>query len=662
MTRVATLFARDVVCKFVCELGRFTMQLLIRVVAAAAVLSLAGTATKALPPAEAFGSLPLAQPQLSPDGRHFAVIQDVAGRPAVEIYTVNTKNPPAIVGDSRDLIAGFVWAKNDRLLIKINTNTKIGGDRFVRAYFQALTVDAEGDHPTLMFGDTVWSGMNMSTSAVADLDNGDPTHILMPLIVPNGVTLYRVDVTTGKAEPLLHGDPYTMQFITDGTGHVVARVRALGDTDAQLDYRDGEHWKAVGQYDLSSGRGSSIIGLNEKGDGIVRYAEDDKTKTDGLTLIDPATGKESPLYGNDRYDVADILTDVRTDRVIGVSYVDDRTQYHYFDPAWQNLQSGLEAAFPGKSVYAASWNDGKDKLIIDVEDPGKPKTYYFLDRTTHQAMQIVSAYPHLTDADLGEVKPWPYKARDGLDIPAYLTLPPGKAAKNLPVVILPHGGPSARDAMGFDWMAQFFANRGYAVLQPNFRGSTGYGEKFESAGYGQWGLKMQDDVTDGVKKLIADGVADPKRICIVGASYGGYAALAGAAFTPDLYACAVSFAGVSDLFLLWRDGVALRGNRHYGLGWTKSVGDRFDDADKLEATSPARHADQIKCPVLLMHGADDSTVRIDQSEAMRDALQKAGKEVQFIKFDGDSHYMQLADTRIRFLKETEAFLQKNIGN
>ncbi len=635
------------------------MQLLNRIAAIAAMLSLAGAGAKALPPVEAFGNLPLAQPQLSSDGKHFAVIQDVNGRPAVAIYTVNAKSPPNVVGDSRDLITGFQWVKNDRLLIKINTNTKIGGDKFVRAYFQALTVDAQGNQPTLMFGDTIWAHINTATSIVTDLDNGDPVHILMPLLMPSGrLMLYRVDVTSGKAESVMLGGYSTYDWITDGNGRVVARINAIGKPlRTQLEYRDGDSWKAVGEYELSSGRGSAIAGLAEKGDAVVRFTDDSNTQTNGLTLIDPATGKESALYANGRYDIDDALTDVHSGRVIGASYVDDRRQYHYFDPGMQALQLGQEAAFPGKSVHAVSWNNEKDKLIVAVEDARTPETYYFLDRATHQAMQIASSYSNLTEADLGEVKSYPYKARDSLDIPAYLTLPPGKAAKNLPTVILPHGGPMARDSMDFDWMAQFFASRGYAVLQPNFRGSAGYGAKFQTAGYGQWGLKMQDDVTDGVNKLIADGIADPKRICIVGASYGGYAAMAGAMLTPDLYACAVSFAGISDLYLFLRE----EGNQFLESPWNKFVGSRYDDAEKLDAASPAKHADKIKCPMLLMHGAGDSTVPIEQSEAMRDALQKAGKQVQFVKFDGDSHYMQLADTRIRMLKETAAFLQKNIG-
>jgi dipeptidyl aminopeptidase/acylaminoacyl peptidase len=212
-------------------------------------------------------------------------------------------------------------------------------------------------------------------------------------------------------------------------------------------------------------------------------------------------------------------------------------------------------------------------------------------------------------------------------------------------------------------MAQFLANRGYAVLQPNFRGSDGYGRKFLKAGYGEWGGKMQDDVTDGVKKLIADGIADPKRICIVGWSYGGYAALSGAAFTPDLYACAVGGAGVYDLkkFLDTRA-------KDYGkdsdmiASWSLFIGDRSKDADKLAAASPAKNADKIKIPVLLVHGKDDYTVRIDQTEAMDEALRQAGKKVTTIIIPGESHYLQKMETRVQWLTELEKFLKENIGN
>jgi dipeptidyl aminopeptidase/acylaminoacyl peptidase len=271
-------------------------------------------------------------------------------------------------------------------------------------------------------------------------------------------------------------------------------------------------------------------------------------------------------------------------------------------------------------------------------------------------------YPGLTEADLGEMKPYDYAARDGLRIPAYITLPPGRAPKNLPAVVMPHGGPDARDTLRFDWWAQFLANRGYVVLQPNFRGSAGYGRAFTEAGLQQWGLKMQDDITDGVKKMIADGIVDPKRVCIVGASYGGYAALAGATLTPEMYACSVSVAGVSDLPEMLSYERRTSGKNSGAVRfWASRIGSADEDSERLRATSPARQAARARAPIMLLHGENDTTVPIEQSEMMVEALQDAGKPVTFIKLEGDDHYLHLASTRLQMLRALEGFLAEHIG-
>jgi dipeptidyl aminopeptidase/acylaminoacyl peptidase len=225
-------------------------------------------------------------------------------------------------------------------------------------------------------------------------------------------------------------------------------------------------------------------------------------------------------------------------------------------------------------------------------------------------------------------------------------------------VIFPHGGPEARDQMRFDWWAQFMASRGYAVLQPNFRGSSGFGESFVRAGDGEWAGKVQFDVQDGVKKLIADGIADPKRICIVGASYGGYMALAGATFSPDLYACAVSYAGAADLDRLLYTGTTFE-SEAVSI-WKRRIGADVDSS-KLASESPANFADRVKIPVLLIHSERDTTVPIKQSEIEERALQRAGKQVEFVRLPGDDHYLEFANTRIEMLKKVEAFLAAHIG-
>jgi dipeptidyl aminopeptidase/acylaminoacyl peptidase len=358
------------------------------------------------------------------------------------------------------------------------------------------------------------------------------------------------------------------------------------------------------------------------------------------------------------------MQDEWTGRVIGAAYVADKMEYVYFDPRRQRFQGAIERAFPGRHVRISSCDVAARSCVIRVDGPRDPTSYYFIDVPTMRAQLVGNAYPRLSPSDLGATRPYPYAARDGLQIPAYLTLPPGRDAKALPLVVMPHGGPEVRDDIGFDAFAQFLANRGYAVLQPNFRGSAGYGAAFRQAGFHQWGLAMQTDLADGVAKLVADGIVDPKRVCIFGLSYGGYAALAGAAFTPEAYACAASVAGVFDLEDMLRFEERDNGRNSATVSyWKARIGDHRNSADaaRIRATSPALHADRINVPVLLMHGVEDTTVPIAQSKIMRDALRRARKPVEYVELGGDDHQLGLAETRIRVLSELERFLAASIG-
>jgi len=645
---------------------------------------LAETQAVALPPVEAFGAIPeISAPKLSPDGAHFAAIQSFNGMPALVIYAVGPSagRPVIFPSSAEKIIDDFSWARSDRLIVVVKMNMKAGGDDRIRSWVRALSVSADGKDVAMLLKGSVTLNNNVYAADIVDFDLDDPDHIFGTLFVPtiSGISLrppsaedddtdfrldvLKIDLHSGEGHYFMAGNYQTRQWYMDGHGNVVARLdRSTHPLTDHVKILEDGSWKETRTFDASGDNGAAIVGLSDDSKALVRLDRDDNAFA-VLVRDELASSAESQMFGQPGYDVDRALTDEWTGHVVGAVYSDDKPEFRYFDPERTALQRGLEHVFPGLTVHAVSMSQDKSRVIVEVQGPRNPLTYYFLDRKTHQASIILTAYAHLTEADLGEMKPYPYAARDGLQIPAYLTLPPGKEPKNLPVVIMPHGGPDARDELGFDWWAQFLANRGYAVLQPNYRGSSGYGYKFTQAGLHEWGLKMQDDISDGAKKLIADGIADPKRICIVGASYGGYAALAGATLTPDLYACAMSFAGVSDLLAM----LSTAKNDHpYAPDilsfWQSRIGSRDDQGDQLRATSPARHADQVRCPILLMHGEGDTTVRISQSEKMYDALKDAGKDVQFIRVPGEDHYLNFSETRIRMLTELEAFLKKNIGN
>ena len=645
------------------------------------------TGAYAQPPVEAFGALPfLAQPQLSPDGKHFAGIQDLDGKPAAVIYTVGAAGPPQVFASDNWLVDTVRWAKNDRLIMFTKTirAVPLGADPELYTWHRALSLEVGGTGWTQLFGNNNDSvGINFG-AGIVDRNINDPNTILMPLWTrpkndrtdndPTSAisgnyggdyrfSLYRVDVHTGRATILQDGAKLPGYWITDGLGNVMGRVDLTKSplTEHLSLYNDGS-WHEARSFDAREDRGANVFGLTYDGKSMA-IAAVSAAGRDSLVRLDRDTGATgATLFEDPANDVTEVLTDDWTGRVIGAAVLKDTMTFVYFDPAREALQRGIEQVFPGVAAAAVSVTlDGKE-AIVAAESPQQPRTFYFLDRDTHKATKIVSEYPALTEADLGKMQPYPYKARDGLDIPAYLTLPPGKTGKNLPLVVMPHGGPDARDAMHFDWWAQFLANRGYAVFQPNYRGSKGYGRAFNQAGFHQWGLKMQDDISDGVKKLIADGIVDPKRVCIVGASYGGYAALAGATFSPELYACAASFAGVSNLNQMLNMETRVHGRNSQALSfWHSRIGSEADSA-QLDATSPALHADQVRAPILLMHGRLDTTVPILQSEEERDALTHAGKKVELVTFESDDHYFSLADTRIRMLTELERFLKENIGN
>jgi dienelactone hydrolase len=465
-----------------------------------------------------------------------------------------------------------------------------------------------------------------------------------------------VDVSTGRLHSVVKGQPDVMRWFADASGAV---RMGIGYNDenrtSRVLYRpDGKGaFRTVDRADSRRDERLTVPFLmtSDKTRSMTLSAPDGFDALHELDLTTLTVGKR--VFGVDGYDIDSVVMTPDGSAVAGVSYTSDRSRMNWMDPALAEIQALLDKAVGDRVASIASMSRDQKQLLVQVGDASQPGSIYYFDAARGGAMHL---FAHLNEAiksaRLGPVSTFRYKARDGLSIEAILTLPKGKDLKNLPLVLMPHGGPEARDTASYDWWAQFLADRGYAVVQPNYRGSTGYGGKFLDAGDGEWGLKMQDDLNDAVADLAAKGTIDPKRVCIVGASYGGYAALRAAQRDGAKFRCAVSYAGVSDLNGMIRyDGRFLNANASRA-GWRKSAPD-------LKAVSPLNHPEDFSTPILIMHGKKDLRVPVSQSRRMVDRLKAAGKPVDYVEQpEGDHHFTREAD-RIQFLQEVERFLAKH---
>ena len=382
-----------------------------------------------------------------------------------------------------------------------------------------------------------------------------------------------------------------------------------------------------------------------------------------LVRMDPRTCEELELlYANDRYDISSISYSRKRKKLLSVYCTGHKEPVrHFFDAEEEALRARIKAHFPDQRFGIADTDKAERYYLVYVGGDRTRGAYWLYDAETDKADKIADLAPWIDPNEMNAMHAVTYTTRDGLEIEAYLSLPNGltpETAHHLPVVVNPHGGPWARDCWGYSSEVQFLCNRGYAVFQMNFRGSTGYGRKFLESSYKQWGLKMQDDITDGVRWLIAEGIADPKRVAIYGGSYGGYATLAGLTFTPDLYACGIDYVGVSNLFTFmqtippyWRPMLEMM---------YEQVGNPETDHDQLAATSPALHADQIKVPLLIAQGANDPRVNKAESDQMVEALRERGVEVEYMVKDNEGHGFHNQENRFDFYRAMERFLKAHL--
>jgi dipeptidyl aminopeptidase/acylaminoacyl peptidase len=449
------------------------------------------------------------------------------------------------------------------------------------------------------------------------------------------------------------GSQHHTDWLVDADGKVAAELayndrsqswnlRARRDGSSLVNVASGKAAIDVPQIlGFSADRSAIVIESMDKG--VAEWRPISIKDGNMGAALDEGRVLRSPIY------------DQRDGRIIGGVRGADERHYVFFDNELQAHWNAALRAFPNEIVNLVSHSSDWSRIIVRVFGAKDGYTYHLFDWYTHQVATLGKVYENITRP--GEVRSVEYKAADGLVIPAILTVPSGVEAKNLPLVVLPHGGPAVTDAEGFDWWAQALADQGYVVLQPNYRGSTVSGEFLEK-GYGEWGRKMETDLSDGVAYLAHEGIIDPKRVCIVGGSYGGYAALAGVTLQTDVYRCAVSVAGIGDLGR-FRDWIK---DNHYSISlryWDRFLGNAEHDNKAVKEISPIEHVAAVNAPVLLIHGKDDTVVPYDQSEVMEKALKKAGKQVEFVTLKHEDHWLSRSATRLQMLEATVAFLKKN---
>jgi dipeptidyl aminopeptidase/acylaminoacyl peptidase len=599
---------------------------------------------------EAFGALPVqTDAVLSPDGRWIAwaehhdtatrvIIFDLAARKAHRIASI----------PERGKLRALTWNDNDTLLATLSEAVQANPRQQMHEFFVTTAIFVDG-------GETVLPLARMIRTRTSK-----PHTVIMASSGLSGSYLNEVDTRTGTSTIIKTGNNFTAGWVVDRDGHPVARADWDWKNDAYRLYALwGNGIKELLHRDDNDP--PQVAGLLPNDSAIVLLATNGRPHQAAWAV--PLDGSPPTLLAEDPdADITGAFFDNQNGDIVGFYVSGSKNGVHWIAPEAQHRHEVLQRAFPNRIVTPYGWTADGTKTLARVESPTAPPVYYLVDFSTHKADIAAEEYPALTGATLGDFKEISYKARDGTVIPAYLTRPAGKSDSPAPLVVLPHGGPNARDYPQFDWIVQFLASRGYAVLQPQFRGSTGFGDAFREAGYRQWGGLMQDDVTDGVHAMIDQGIADPRRICIAGASYGGYAALAGVAFTPQLYACAISINGVSDLPALLAKTIYPPGSRLYSTSldeWTARIGKPGDRA--LDRKSPINAVAAISAPVLILYGASDGVVPTEQSERMAAALTKAGKSVKLVKLPDEDHWMSRNDTRIQMLSEVDAFLREHLA-
>lgn len=583
--------------------------------------------------------------QISNDGNYYSYLANYRDMLNIYVRKISDTNAIRITNDTLRSITNYMWKGNRIIYLQ-----DIGGDE----NFQLFSVTPSGGELKAL---TPFPGYR--TGILDDLRfiPGKEKELLIVINKRDKQYFdpYLINIETGELTLLYENKQNYDSWYTDNNGVIRMATKTDGVNVTYL-YRntDKDAFKELLTTSFKENFAPQAFDSTNRFLYVLSNIGRDKTV---LLKYDPVLKKEDTLlYSNPDYDLSGVFFDSKRKILASVSWMSDKEEEHFFDSQWGKIDSVLKQQFKGYQVAFAGWDDARKKGIVSIYSDRLRVKYYSYDFTTGGTAELANPYPWLNENDMARMEPIVYTSRDGLTIHGYLTLPDGVDPKNLPVVVNPHGGPWARDGWYFNPEVQFLANRGYAVLQMNYRGSTGYGKKFWEASFKEWGKKMQDDITDGVEYLIRQGIADPKRIAIYGGSYGGYATLAGVTFTPDLYACAVDYVGVANLFTFLKTIPPYW--KPYLDQFYEMVGNPKTDSLLFAETSPVLHADRIKVPLFIAQGANDPRVNKAESDQMVAALKKRGIEVEYMVKDNEGHGFRNQNNRFDFYGAMEKFLNK----
>ncbi len=625
--------------------------------------------------AKNFGQLPkIHDAAISPDGNRLAAFVNVGGEYKLGVFAIQSgSNQPIVAPLSKGVKPQWIrWANDDVVLASIWQSQKVQGTPISTGHIYTLDVNQKKGSILIEPNNRRTTGSRLEKTSffrqfnnhVIDMLPNDPDHILMSFSDENVVApdVQKVNVRTGNYSMLRRGRETIQSWYTDLRGEI--RIgQGLKDSSREnwtLLIRDAnsEDWNSYDKYPGLE-PDESIFGFTSDPNELIvgRYNGKD---TRGLYIYDLGQKKITrKLFHNDDYDVSGIVKSSDGSEIVGARYVSDNDETELFGTRESALEN-IRQNYPGYAVDYIDSNKDYSKVVLKISSPSDPGGIFVATPANGQVSLITANYPGLTPDQLGSVQSVRYKARDGKKIPAFVTLPrkvdESGGLDKVPFIVLPHGGPYARDSKRFDYLAQYFATRGFAVLQMNFRGSIGYGKEFEEAGRDNWVL-MQEDVEDGTRWLFEKGYADPSRTCIAGWSYGGYAALIGKIKNPELYACTISIAGVTDLQDLINDMKKYRFGKLTARGFLKG----FDSKDDVKENSPVKRADEMSGPILMVHGTLDNSVHFDQFRRMKSALKKSDAKVTAIEFKDEDHYLSNQENRVELFDALDEFLESSVG-